>query len=94
MLKIFLKILKNYKYKAGAQLSLIRSTRLIRRMLHLKDCKVGLSLILLSNLDHIYGPKYLVEIERFAIRAAILHDCQTYLGGGDGVSYNPRRPPL
>ena len=28
-------------------------TRLIRRMLDLKDCKVGLSLILLSNLDHI-----------------------------------------
>ena len=31
-------------------------------MLVLKDCKVGLFLILLSNLDHIYGPKkYLIE---------------------------------
>ena len=37
------------------QLSLIRSTRLMPRMLDLKDCKLGLSLTLLSNLDHMYG---------------------------------------
>ena len=30
-------------------------------MLDLEDCKVGLALILLSNLDHVYGPKYLKE---------------------------------
>ena len=31
-------------------------------MLVLRDCKVGLSLILLPNLDHIYGPaEYLIE---------------------------------
>ena len=26
-----------------------------------KDCKVDLSLILVSNLDPVYGPKYLIE---------------------------------
>ena len=41
----------------------------------------------------------IIEIERFALRAAILHECQNYLGGGGGLavsrppSYNPRRPP-
>ena len=43
------------------QLSLTRSTRLIRRTLDLKDCRIGLSLILLSNLDHICGPRYLIK---------------------------------
>ena len=33
----------------------------MRRMLDLKDCELGLSLTLLSNLDHIHGPKYLIE---------------------------------
>ena len=33
----------------------------MRRMLDLKDCKVRLSLFFLSNLDHMYGPKYLIE---------------------------------
>ena len=31
------------------------------RMLDLKDCKLGLSLTLLSSLNYIYGPKYLIE---------------------------------
>ena len=43
----------------------------------------------------------IVEIKRFALRAAILHECQNYLGGEGGLgglapspySYNPRRPP-
>ena len=43
----------------------------------------------------------IVEIERYVLRAAILHECQNYLGGGSGLgeaspppnSYNPRRPP-
>ena len=62
MLKIYLKILKNYKYWIGATIFTYKIHQvLIRRMLNLKDCKVGLSLILLSNLDHIYGPKYLIE---------------------------------
>ena len=26
----------------------------------------------------------IVEIERFALRAVILHECQSYLGGGGG----------
>ena len=42
-----------------------------------------------------------IEIEHFALRATILHECQNYLGGGGGLgggerereSYNPRRPP-
>ena len=33
----------------------------MRRILDLKEYRVGLSLILLSNLDHKYGPKYLKE---------------------------------
>ena len=38
-------------------LSLKRSTRLTRGMLDLKDCKLGLSLTFLSNLDdYICGP--------------------------------------
>ena len=28
----------------------------------------------------------IIEIERFALRAAILHECQNYLGGGGGFS--------
>ena len=52
--------------------------------------------------DPVHSPLFfrkIVEIERFALRAAILHECQNYLGGGDGLggsspsSYNPRRPP-
>ena len=41
----------------------------------------------------------IIEIERLALRATILHECQNYLGGGGGLgggereSYNPRRPP-
>ena len=31
----------------------------MRRMLDLKDCKLDLSLTSMSNLDHMYGPKYL-----------------------------------
>ena len=27
----------------------------------------------------------MVEIERFALRATILHECQNYLGGGGGL---------
>ena len=27
----------------------------------------------------------IVEIERFVLRAAILHDCQNYLAGGGGL---------
>ena len=27
----------------------------------------------------------IVEIARFALRAAILHECQNYLGGGGGL---------
>ena len=26
-----------------------------------------------------------IEIERFALRVAILHECQNYLGGGGGL---------
>ena len=33
----------------------------MRRILDLKDCRVGLALILLSNLGHKYGPKYFKE---------------------------------
>ena len=35
-----------------------------------------------------YSPLFsrtIVEIKRFALRAAILHECQNYLGGGDGL---------
>ena len=62
MLKIFLKFSRTTN-KTGALIVtyLIRSTRLIRRMLDGKDCKVDLSSILLSNLDHIYGPKHLID---------------------------------
>ena len=43
----------------------------------------------------------IVEIERYVLRAAILHECQNYLGGAvwgkqappPPNSYNPRRPP-
>ena len=55
MLKIFL-ISQVLQIRQEPQFSVIRFTRLIRRMLVLKDCKVGLFLILMSNLDHIYGP--------------------------------------
>ena len=27
----------------------------------------------------------IIEIERFVLRAAILHECQNYLGGGGGL---------
>ena len=27
----------------------------------------------------------IVEIERYVLRAAILHECQNYLGGGSGL---------
>ena len=27
----------------------------------------------------------IIEIESFALRAAILHECQNYLGGGGGL---------
>ena len=33
----------------------------LRLRLDLKDCKLGFSLSLLSNFDHICGPKYLRE---------------------------------
>ena len=61
MLKI--RELSRLKYTAVWQnsLSLIRPTKLVRRILNLKNCRVGLSLILLSNVDHKYGPKYLKE---------------------------------
>ena len=44
----------------------------------------------------LYFPVKIVEIERFAFRAAILRACQNYLGGRGRFgrkSYNPRRPP-
>ena len=62
MYKKILKIILNFvelQIIEEPQLSLIRSTRLMRRMLDKKYCKLGLSLTLLSNLDHIYGLKYL-----------------------------------
>ena len=30
----------------------------------------------------------IIEIERFALRAAILHECQNYLGGRGGLGGN------
>ena len=41
----------------------------------------------------------IIEIERFALRAAILRECQNYLGSGDGLGGNEKnlfyfsRPP-
>ena len=47
----------------------------------------------------VYSPLFfrkIVEIERFALRAAILHECQNYLEGRGrfGRSYFSRPPPL
>ena len=47
--------------KTGATIFTYKIHGLIRRMVDLKDCNIGLPLILLSNLDHSYGPKYLIE---------------------------------
>ena len=54
----------------------------------------------------LYFFRKIIEIESFALRAAILHEWQNFLGGGGGLggseknflapppwSYNPRRPP-
>ena len=30
----------------------------------------------------------IIEIGRFVLRAAILHECQNYLGGGGGLNVN------
>ena len=35
----------------------------------------------------------IVEIERFALRAAILHECQNYLGGGGGLGGSEKIGP-
>ena len=35
----------------------------------------------------------IVEIERYVLRAAILHECQNYLGGGGGLAVS-RLPQL
>ena len=32
----------------------------------------------------------IIEIESFALRAAILHECQNYLGGGGGLGGGER----
>lgn len=63
MLKMFLKIPKNPRTtsKTGALMVTYKIHRLIRRMRDEKDCKVDLSLILVSNLHPVYGPKYLIE---------------------------------
>ena len=39
----------------------------MRRMLDLKDCKLGLSLTLLSNLDHIYNYWSIVTHRMFPV---------------------------
>ena len=62
-------------------------------MIYVHDHKLKIKL-LKSKFDQfeccpVHSPllfRKIVEIERFALRAAILHDCQNYLG-----SYNPRR---
>ena len=53
----------NYTREYNYYLSTIQGL-FLRRRLDLKDCKLGLSLSLLSNFDHIYicGPKYLREV--------------------------------
>ena len=35
----------------------------------------------------------IVEIERYVLRAAILHECQNYLGGGSGLGEASPPPP-
>ena len=45
----------------------------------------------------LYFFRKIIEIERFALRAAILHECQNYLGGGGGLggrNFSRPRPPL
>ena len=37
----------------------------------------------------LFFPK-IIEIERFALRAAILHEFQNYLGGGGGLGGNEK----
>ena len=32
----------------------------------------------------------MVEIERFTLRAAILHECQNYSGGGGGLGWSEK----
>ena len=42
----------------------------------------------LVALQTVHSPLFfrkIIEIERFALRTAILHECQNYLGGGAGV---------
>ena len=43
--------------KTGATIFSYKIHGLMRHMVDLKDCNIGLTLILLSNLDHSYGPK-------------------------------------
>ena len=45
------------------------------------------TIIRLSFIDTVHIPLFfrkMVEIEGFALRASILHECQNYLGGGSG----------
>ena len=40
------------------------------------------------SIETVHSPLFfrkIIEIESFALRAAILHECQNYLGGGGGL---------
>ena len=45
----------------------------------------------------VHGPlsfRKIIEIERFALQTAILHECQNYLGGGGSLGGSERSLPL
>ena len=49
------------------------------------DLHLGLLKISISPVHSPLFSRKIIEIERFALRAAILHECQNYLGGGGGL---------
>ena len=71
------------------------------------DCRY-INVFYRQTLDSPLFFRKIIKIERFALRATILHECQNYLGGGGGLegsekknflappptSHNPRRPSL
>ena len=72
----------------GCDILKIRRTRQLATIMYtLKNSTSSMYSYYLRNYT-VHSPPFsrkIIEIERFVLRAAILHKCQNYLGGGGGL---------
>ena len=60
-------------------------------MLNVEGISETVQLLPLRLFTVLYFFRKIVEIERYVLRAAILHECQNYLAGGGGLTFENRR---